>query len=567
VAERISVTHAHSANRRNLERPLNERKAVLVDQLMAVDTAVLGDEAALNHIGSLIDAAYDLGRVDGTEHAFRLLDVFATRNAPADLQAIVHYYRANAWNNRSAHRGALQSFDWEHPELQEELLELRRAIRHVGYANIPDVLRLMIRTNLAGKLSTVGRAIEAIEQWDGVLLEEKRFAKAAGNRGLALEVYAQCLNDDSHVAALLSAAHASFRAAIAPGAMHEADKERVVALYKEHLVQIEAHIDVEAVQAMVARDFPLGQSPEEIAYRHWCLDERLFINPLNDIAALSIAATDVMGLPSIKENSPSYMPPPIIGFFNQMKQEFVSARYSLYEGLHVFDPHFSDRDVVLINTLDYPAYGLATERLRTAFRTAYSILDKIAFFLNAYAGFNHKKLNQVTFRRVWYENADPKNGLIAAIAQRPNLPMRGLFWLSKDFYEEEFKAVTEPDAEAMALVRNQLEHRYLQLHDMGSGHQDAETAQPGLRFSLGQDVFSKRTLRLFRYVRAALIYLCMSVRCEELARQSGGGAGLTMPMILDNWDYGCHAGQRVRAYHRRPLSPLVRKRCRTSLTP
>jgi hypothetical protein len=61
----------------------------------------------------------------------------------------------------------------------------------------------MIRTNLAGKLSTVGRTIEAIEQWDGVLLEEPRFAKAAGNRGQAFMTYAECLEDGGHVSALL----------------------------------------------------------------------------------------------------------------------------------------------------------------------------------------------------------------------------------------------------------------------------------------------------------------------------------------------------------------------------
>lgn len=515
---------------------MSEDDALDVEQLIAADTASLDDEAALQHIGILIDAALDHGRADATERAFTLLDAFSARNAPAALQATAHYYRANAWNNRAAHRGALQSFDWEHPELQEEILELRRAVRHEGYAHIPDLLRWMIRTNLAGKLSAVGRTIEAIEQWDGVLLEEPRFAKAAGNRGQAFMTYAECLADGGHVSALLGAAHASLRAAVAPRSMHEADMERVVALYQQQLAHIEAYIDVDAAQAMVAREFPMGESSEESAYRRWCLDERLFINPLNDIGALSIAATDVMGLPTISESSPSPMPPPIIGFFNQMKQEYVSARFSLYEGLHTFDPHYSDRDVALINTLDYPAYGLATERLRMAFRAAYSILDKIAFFLNAYAGLNHKHLQRVSFRSVWYENAERKNGLIAALAQRPNLPMRGLFWLSKDFYEDEFKAVTEPDAEEMALVRNHLEHRYLQLHDMGDGDDDAATAQPGLRFSLSRGVFEARTLRLFRYARAALIYLSMSVRCEELARGSGGDGKLTMPMMLDSCD-------------------------------
>ena len=37
-----------------------------------------------------------------------------------------------------------------------------------------------------------------------------------------------------------------------------------------------------------------------------------------------------------------------------------------------------------VHTLDSPAYSLATEKMRAAFRVAYSILDKIGFFINDY---------------------------------------------------------------------------------------------------------------------------------------------------------------------------------------
>jgi len=70
----------------------------------------------------------------------------------------------------------------------------------------------------------------------------------------------------------------------------------------------------------------------------------------------------------------SYTPPPVIGLFNQMKQEYASARFMLYEGLQDTRLHFSDRGVQLFDTLDYPMHSLATERVRTAFRIAYSLL-------------------------------------------------------------------------------------------------------------------------------------------------------------------------------------------------
>jgi LA2681-like HEPN len=38
----------------------------------------------------------------------------------------------------------------------------------------------------------------------------------------------------------------------------------------------------------------------------------------------------------------------------------------------------------LYNTLDYPTYSVAIEKVKAAYRLAYSLFDKIAFFLNAY---------------------------------------------------------------------------------------------------------------------------------------------------------------------------------------
>jgi HEPN superfamily protein len=109
-----------------------------------------------------------------------------------------------------------------------------------------------------------------------------------------------------------------------------------------------------------------------------------------------------------------------------MKQEFVSARWMLYEGLHATRVHFSDRDVTLLNTLDYPTLGLPIEQVKAAYRIAYSLLDKIAYFLNDYAklGMNAR---QVYFKTVWHENGDFRKGIRASLRDSKNLPLRGLF--------------------------------------------------------------------------------------------------------------------------------------------
>jgi LA2681-like HEPN len=121
--------------------------------------------------------------------------------------------------------------------------------------------------------------------------------------------------------------------------------------------------------------------------------------------------------------------------------------------------------------------------------------------------------------------------LAPRLAAYENWPLRGLFWLSKDLFEEDFQAVTEPDAAALNDIRNHLEHKYLQLHDlMGMGARQPDT----LAYRLSRENFTAKTLRILKLARAALIHLSLSVHREERLRaRAGNQQGLTVPLRLD----------------------------------
>jgi hypothetical protein len=278
----------------------------------------------------------------------------------------------------------------------------------------------------------------------------------------------------------------------------------------------------------------MGRTPRERAYRKWCLAHRLFLNPLNDLGAVSIAGRDPLTLPSLRTPVGAEMPW-VFGFFNQMKQEFVSARFMLYEGLEGEKVHFSDRGVTLANTLDYPSYSLAVEKQRATFRIAYSILDKVGYFINDYFGAGHRP-DRVYFKTVWLEpkGPDPKP-LQQRFAKSQNWMLRGLFWLSKDLFDDELKASTEPDAQALDTTRKHLEHKYLQLHESWAFKPLGMT--DGLRehrYSISRDDFGLKTLKLLKLARAALIYLSVAIHHEE--RQRPESDGLVAPISVDSWD-------------------------------
>jgi hypothetical protein len=105
--------------------------------------------------------------------------------------------------------------------------------------------------------------------------------------------------------------------------------ENAKAFFRTAMKQIESVIDVARVRRTINLDsHDLGVSNDERAYRRWCLCNRLFLNPLNDLGVHAIAAQDILMLPSYITGIGE--PPTFSGFFNQMKQEFASARWLFY---------------------------------------------------------------------------------------------------------------------------------------------------------------------------------------------------------------------------------------------
>jgi tetratricopeptide (TPR) repeat protein len=509
-----------------------------LDELIRQPIDGLSDAEALNHVGMLIDSAHDSRSIEGTERAFFLIDQIRTRELAPDLVVLTHYFTANAWQNKAQQRTEHDIWALEQPEVQAQILELRRAVRHEAFDQWDATRQCQVVTNLANQLDHIGRSIEAIELFDRVLAIAPQFAKALGNRGIAFKAYGRAVYDRGHAGVLMMVAHDCFGSAIAPGAIYDSDDQDAArAAFEHHQAEIEEHVDVGAIRRTIDLDgYRLGRGSAERNYRRWCLDQRLFLNPLNDLGAVTIAARDILTLPSLTVANLSAQVPPAIGFFNQMKQEFVSARYLFYEGMSADRQHYADRNVRLYNTLDYPSYALAVEKMRAAYRLAYSLLDKIAFFLNAYYELGHNP-RRVNFRSVWYEaKGAPPRPLIERFASCQNWPLRGLFWLSKDLFEEDFSRVTEPDAEALKDIRDHLEHKYLQLHESwASMSWQADSGYPTLGLHLGRDEFAAKTLRVLKIARAALVYLSLAVHGEECSRKDERGDRLTMPMFLDEW--------------------------------
>ena len=434
----------------------------------------------------------------------------------------------------------------EQPALQEQILSLRRARYGEGFQKAPVNLQCQILTNLGNALSAAGRSIESLEPKRSAIAIEPRFWMGRGNLGVGLANYARAIHSEYHAGALFLLAYKKLSQALVdadayPQAGYPEAKQRFA-----HEKALDRPIrDLAAVSEHFSSDpGDFGKSFAERAYRAWCISNCLFLNPINDGSETVAGANDTLPLPDFVTKIRE--PPSLLGFFNQIKQEYVSARWSLYSGTNSSRRvHFSDREVTLTNTLDYPSYGLAIEQVRTAYRVAYSLFDKIAFFITHYFSLGIPE-KQVSFSRVWKDKVGHKGTLLPRFANSKNSMLCGLYWISRDLFNPSFSQSTAPDARELADIRNQIEHKYLKVHEIFIGEPGIQQKDRNksfvdtLAYSIGRSDFEDKTLRLLKLSRAAIIHLTLAMDFEEKRRNRARRStkpmfGQELPVLEHRW--------------------------------
>lgn len=467
----------------------------LDDLALAIDAASdAGDEELLRQYGK--ECERRLASAQGMERV--LLNYFHSNTYAAIIAA--------KWNDSN------YAWSWEQPDSVQNVLALRRAIIEPAFETSDSIRICQIRTNLANRLSSLGRPVAANEQWLKVLEVEPLFAKALAARAQGICYLAQNLYDHGHTLLMLTAARSLYYAALNEEAFWESDDRTAHApSLSEELRQLTSYLEkIGYDESSDLNRWSLGATDEERAYRRWCLRKRLFLNPLNETHTCNVAATDVLHLPShtykIEEE------PRFPAYYNLLKQEYISSRYRLYRAIHEDEPKFLMRDVLMLDSGEGQALGHYTEDLRAAFRSAYSIFDKIGLFLNDYFEINLDP-KRVTFRNIWFENPNNPISIRPIFKDSRNWILRGLFFLSKDLFDGTLKEVAEPDAANLARLRQQVEHRFLSFQHF------PESECTETHWLLSADAFQDKTLRLLKMAREALIYLSLAMHLEETRRE------------------------------------------------
>ncbi len=496
-------------------------------------------EEAINILAIVIDGDLINSEIIYIDKCIFLFEKFNFDSMLSYQKSILYYNIANAWDYKykfsKTNSERKQAWDFEQPFIEKQIFYLRSSIREPDFCKLSIYQQCMTYTNLANTLDTVGRFIEAIAYWNKAISLDGNFGMALGNIGMGLESYARNLYDGGQQCVFMKLALDYYEKAISTiDKAHELYVKSFKLRYKKLNVKLHKYCNIKNTIRVMNKVYALGDTEGEKNYRLWCLQNILFLNPINDLGALTLGSSDITTTPDMKisfDVGPRYQ-----GFFNQMKQEFVSARFLYYEGIKQKRLHFSDKRVILYDTVDYPCYSLSIEKTKSAFRVAYGILDQIAYFINEYFCLGVKQ-NSVYFKTIWFEKGKKDNGLLPQLQNRNNLPLRGLYWLSKDLFEDKqgFKDLVEPDAQNLYEIRNHIEHKYLKVHDLITWDRNKTDSSliDDLAYSIERNDFERKTLFLLRLVRNALIYLSLSIHIEEVHNDKTDKNGLVIPEIMD----------------------------------
>ncbi len=487
----------------------------------------------LSRIEQWIDEANHTGDEAWLQELVRVCHL-KMKDAIGTPRVLLRYHEANC----HAGLASIHSTDdkavwtWDQTDTVAAVLALRHAIKEMSFDEIDHILQCRIWTNLGNCLSSLGRPIAAIEQWDAALRENPEFAMAIGNRAIDIVCYGRHIFDSGHASIMLNAARCGFDAALS----ETAEWDEIECSYSRPIFQDERDkVDVWLKKIEFNSDYDfnqwsLGNNEKERRYRCWCLNKGLFLNPLNDVLTLPVVARDVLHLPDHTYKVGEA--PRFVRYYNLMKQEYSSARYHLYGAVSKMVDRFVDSDTFLVNLEDGSAYGHDIEKLKLAFRSAYALFDKIALFINEYYTIDLNP-REVTFRRIRVEQlkGDKNHRLRRIFDGKQNWPLRGIYYLSKDLFDSKFIDTAEPDATQLADLRNQIEHRFLNLHNVGSSMSGRDSHGYILL-----DEFEGKTFRVLRMAREALIYLSLAVHREEQLRHDENDDRIVLPMVFGSID-------------------------------
>ena len=341
------------------------------------------------------------------------------------------------------------------------LYYFRKTLSLLKPYNVNQRLLLSIYTNYANGLEACGRITEALRIYREAMSLDPTFSMAVANYGRTLKVYANLVNDQGHSTDLHCFAYQAIKSAL--NNRDESFHDQAIIIFEEIIHEYDnSPIKQYLSKPIKYKKYCLGREDEQ-EYRLWCLKNHIYLNPLNDLLDQETAfAHDPLTITCYTEHvsrdgvdsRKNGEPPKWFAMLNQLKEEYIYARYLCYEGTEKINKlHYADKEVKLtLSSFDYVNYSIRLEQLKAAFKTLYSIFDQIAFFINEFWGLGLSE-KQADAAHVFKNKKYPKD----------NLALLAMFWSHSEFVEIFGEAESASEGNLRTL-RNAIEHKFVKIH-------------------------------------------------------------------------------------------------------
>lgn len=490
---------------------------------------------------SQYDISILLQKINEIECEFLAIDLTAKSS---DFQTIYYYTKANyltvLLEVSSKHYCTIKGFPPFNKFPSFDEMRMDYTVQRLSYfrkaielydtstnSKLSKIWMLQIHTNLANLYHETGRIVESIAVLEPIKLS---LDMALGNYAARLYALSAHSLDESeqkealvvsllHYQFLIEKYHPSSTMSEVIYRSFCQAKEYVQQLIAQKYEQIQVYADFSDSEI---EEFELPQQD----YRIWCREKQLALSFRNIYQKKS--NVDDLHIPNMgigyfsEDNTLSYY-----SWFNTLKQEFNMARYFLYlaeEGFDGIDPHESQRDILLINTLDYPAIGYRSELIKTSLKTAYGILDKVGMLCSDFVRGKNQKTSKISFES-WYKGIEQEISLHSYFSP--------LYWVAKDL------AYKDGSFKTFRRLRNTIEHRYLRILDHCSTPLDDELAdEDKMEYRVSYSDLCQQALHVLQLVRAVLFYTVFALNsCYQNAlAECDNTTKVFIPLSLDIYD-------------------------------
>ena len=437
-----------------------------------------------------------------------------------EYESQIHYNLANGYQSlyTLSERGIGIEAIPQSENLQKAKLHFRAAIKLCDDLNLD--FKKQIWVNYGNCLDCLGRGVEALYAYDETLKVDQHFSMAILNKAMALCFFADI--SGKYRGAIYLEAYQAIKSII-----NNQDLIAIGGLAAKKAAEGE----LQKIKMLFKKKKDLIKKPKHPKYNRsrlsafekffidFCLKEKLFLNLHVHQEHCEAAITDpifIRIITKLRDDMKIFYN--FAKYINQIKEDYAVARLFLVQSQYKQkDFNNISTRTTFVNSLDYSEFNLYIGLLKSAFKEAYNILDKIAVFINDYYALGFKE-EDIYFTSI--RNTKPKESIWektdvirAKILQSKNICLYALY----DIYQD-FKSGTN---KKIQIIRNALTHRKLVIFD--SVLTDWDTKND--KHNIGYDTMLNETIHLLQLTKSAIIYLTNFVNTEENKKMKNGLMG------------------------------------------